>query len=361
MIDCLVYFVVFGLVFVLNILAVRQKNSKLKYILIGLGFLILLLFIGFRYNVGVDYKSYLSSYNSVANTSWDKILSLRMEPLVSFIFKVCSYILQDSRLIFLVLGFLLLLPLYMANKVYNNKYLAYSVLTFCVLFLPFGLNGMRQGIAMSFALLALVYFAKNKNKKGLFSFIISAFFHTSALIMLPYIIAIWFCRKKNIKFTTINIILTTIVSLALFFFLNGILLDNGITKYSYMLSEIGTEEVSLSGFLIYAPIMILALVFAGDREERTELSIYKNFMMTGLLFYTIGTTAQYLTRFSYFFLLPMIMLSSILIQNISNKRDRIIVKILYIIYLIVFFYLQYYVSGRHGIMPYQTWLLGGGI
>ncbi len=54
----LFYILVFLLVFGINLLAVSQKNKKVKYGLILLGFAILLFMFGFRYNVGTDYQRY---------------------------------------------------------------------------------------------------------------------------------------------------------------------------------------------------------------------------------------------------------------------------------------------------------------
>lgn len=359
MIDCLIYFAVFAVVFILNYMAIRQKNPGLKKFLIITGFLILLAFIGFRYNVGTDYDSYLKSYTTISEVSWSKLPSLRTELLVASIFKLCSYILWDARLIFVVLGFLMLWPIYKINKLYDYKYLAYSVLIYCVLFLPFGLNGMRQGIAMGFAMLSLVYMYRKKIKNGLISFVLAVLLHTSSLIILPYLVLIYFTERKNIKFSVLNLLLTAFISVAVLFFLNNFLLENGFSQYDYILGKINIERMSLNGAIMYAPILLLTLILRNNGIEKKEYSITKGLTISGAIFSIVGTAAQYLSRFSLFFLMPSIVLVPQLIQSIPKKNIRIILKCLLFIYLLIFFYVQYSLWGKHEILPYQTWIFGG--
>lgn len=358
MIDCLVYFVVFGLVFALNFAAMRQKELKVRNFLIIVSFALLLVFVGFRYNVGTDYDNYLAQYNIVQNTAWEKLPSLRLELLVAVLFKVCSFVLWDARLIFVVLGFFLLYPIYKANKLYDYKYLAYSILAFCVLFLPFGLNGMRQGIAMGFTLLTIVRFVRGDLKMGVFDFIVAVLFHTSALVVLPYAAAIYVCRRWKFNFTKINIAITVFVAAAVLFFLNDILVQNGITQYNYMLGSTDVERISLKSIVVYIPIVLLAIFFRGERENKFGISVMRNLTISGICLFAVGTSAQYLTRFGLYFMMPSIILLPELIQNIPGKRMRIIIKGLFVAYLISFFVTQYAVFGRHDILPYQTWIFG---
>lgn len=359
MIDCLIYFGVFALVFSMNAIAIKQKRKIVKKSLIILSFLLLLIFVGFRYNVGTDYESYLRAYDTASRVSWDKLGTMRMELLVAAIFKICSLVFIDARLVFLVLGFLMLWPIYKVNKLYDYKYLAYSVLMYCVLFLPFGLNGMRQGIAMSFMLLGTIYLLKNKTKFSIINCVIATLFHTSTLVVFPYIFLIWLCRYKKIKFTILNIILTTSLAIIVLFFLNSILISNGFTQYDYILGSVNIGSMSFSSVIMYLPIVFFALAFSKNADEREESNVFNNLTLSGIFFTLIGTAAQYLSRFGLFFLMPSIILVPQAVQSISRKNTRIVVKILLITYLVLFFYVQYSVWGKHEILPYQTWLFGG--
>lgn len=358
MIDCLFYFMVFGIVFVINVYAIKQQKIPIKEFLIALGFLILLFFIGFRYNVGTDYPHYLDSYNDITGLSWNNIPSLRMELLPAVIFKLCSFMLLDARLIFVVLGLFMLWPIYKTNKLYDYKYLPYSVLVYCILFLPFGLNGIRQGVAMSYILLSITYLIKGNLKHSILNFVVAVLFHTSSFIALPYMVIVFFRKKYN--YTLVNALLTMAISALVLFFLNDFLISQGFDQYSYVLSTIDANSVSMNSIATYLPIILMILLLGHtDEAFREDRSIYKNLTLSGIFFCLIGTAAQYLSRFGLYFMMPSILLLPMLIQEIPKKNTRVFVKLLFIIYLIVFFYVQYSLLGKHEILPYQTWLFGG--
>ena len=357
--DCLVYFVLFAFVFLINFAAIKQKKPVVRKILILLSFLVLLIFIGFRYNVGTDYQSYLEEYTVSANTEWTKIPSLRIEPLMAIVFKLSSYILHDPRLIFVIVGFLSLYPVYKLNKLYDYRYLPYSVLAYCVLFLPFGLNGMRQGIAMGFTSLSIVYFARGSIKHGIIDFVVSVLFHTSAAIVLPYIIAICLKRWKKFNFNKMSVIITILVGVVVLFFLNNFLIENGINKYNYILGKIDLESMSITRSLFYLPILLMVVFLRNKDKKDDEISIMRNLVIVGLVFYLFGSSARYLSRFALYFMMLAIIVLPELIQNIPKRNLKMLCFAGFVVYLVVLFYLQYAVLGWQEILPYRTWLFGG--
>ena len=359
MFDCLPYFFVFALVFIINCIGVRQKRVWLRKFFIIFGFLFLVFFIGFRYDVGTDYNNYLEIFERTADASFEKIFASDIEPFVSILFKVSSLFLLDARLIFLILGFLTLWPIYRVNKIYDYKYLPYSVLSYSILFLPFGLNGIRQGIAAGFALLSFVFLNEDKKKNATFYFLVAVLFHASSLVVLPYLIAIIVAKRKKINFTWLNIIITGSVSVIVLFFLKDILSQAGFSQYNYILNDIDIDSISLVSVVVYIPILVLPFCFQTSKDKTNNINILRNLMISGALFTIVGSAAQYLSRFGLYFLMPSILLLPHTVQSISNKNTRVLIKCLLIIYFILFFYLQYSLLGKHEILPYQTWLFGG--
>ena len=66
------------------------KNSK-KKVLIILSAVVPILFIGLRYNVGTDYNSYLSMYNSISKIdNISTLLQIDWEIGALFLFKIVS-------------------------------------------------------------------------------------------------------------------------------------------------------------------------------------------------------------------------------------------------------------------------------
>lgn len=361
--SVLFYLSVFAAVFAINCFAARAKNKKARFALVVLSFSILLLLIGLRYKVGTDYEAYLNTYKEVAYTPWDKLLSLRIEILPAIFLKVFSILNLDARFIFFLFGALTLYPIYRVNKLSNYKYLPYSVLIFCLMFLPFDLNGMRQGVAMSFALLSYAYLTKNKTPRAVTSILFAALFHSSALLILPYLVIYYVCKKAKKRFSTISMALSILVAALVLFFLNDILLGLEIKTYSYILEKVNVESITFSNLLFQVPAITLMLLPGNKKllpERVAEKNSLKSLVCGGILFETVGTSARYLSRFSLYFLIFEVMLFPRIIQDYTDKNTRTILKIGLVIFLITYFIIQFYVQGRHEIFPYQTWAFEGG-
>lgn len=361
MIDCVPYFVTFGLVFALNYFAMKSKRKFTRIALMMAGFILLVLFVGLRYRVGTDYDAYLRMYDRIGSTSWNSIWASGTELLLTLVFKICSSFLSEPRLIFVILAILLFAPLYLANKQFGYKYLAYSILTFCIMFLPFGMNGMRQGIAMSFVLLSFTYLMKDRTRGAVISLIIAVLFHTTALIVLPYFILFLIRKRKKINTTFWSLVLTGALSIIVLFFLNSLFLNSGFSKYSYILGAVDLEKMNLFSVVLYLPLAAFTFFLYPRGKADETVQEHKDLMISGLVFQLIGSSAQYLSRFALYFLIFAIFLMPELLQHVSDKRIRVLAKIIYLIYLITYFIIQFAVMGTHEILPYQTWIFGGGV
>ncbi len=356
----LFYILVFLLVFGINLLAVSQKNKKVKYGLILLGFAILLFMFGFRYNVGTDYQRYLSRYTLSKDFTFEQIITKYKDPFTTLIWSLFSRVTNGGYFVFFLYGLLLLVPIYLACKVKDFKYLPYVVLTFCFICLPFGMNGMRQGAALSFVVLAVVLLTNKRIKSGIASYILACLLHFPALILLPYLITYGICKRINKKTLWPNIIITTIIAIVVLFFLGNILSMLGLDAYIYIASKISIGSISLLSVLAYVPILLAPIILSRERlkDLPEEANLYVQLMYSGFALFVIGTAARYLSRLSLYFIVLAIPLMPMLVQHIEQKKWRIIVGVLFTLYLIAFFVFQCIILGRHEIIPYQTYLFG---
>ncbi len=353
------YILVFLIVFVINLVAVHFKRFRKPLII--LGFLILLALIGFRYNVGTDYQTYLDYYASTKDMSVERMLAQRTEPFVVFMSHFFSNLIENKFFIFFIYGFLTLLPLYLTNRLYGYRYLPYSVLLFCVLYLPFCLNGMRQGVSISFILLAFAYMANNKGRKCILSLICAFLFHYSTLVAIPFFVVYYLCKKYKKKTIVPMVITTIVISVIVLFFLGDVLLDYGFRSYNYLLSDVSTDNINASYLYTYLPILLIPLIpniFKDKwaKEEKDKIVFYRQLMYAGFLFFIVGTAATYLNRFSLYFTSISVLLLPMILQNIKSKKIRVIFGVLLVLYLSLFFVQQHVFWGRHDIVPYQTWI-----
>ena len=219
--QLLVYIVFFLIVFFINCMGLRlyKKEQKRKFglVLFLFSFALLLMFIGFRYNVGTDYESYLITYNRIKILSFNELYKYDWEFGAVLLFKLVSLFFKNNFILFFFIGAFQLYPIYKINKLNKFEFLPYSVLIFCFVFLPFYLNGMRQGIAISFALLSFYYLHdKNNNIKSILYLTLGYMFHKSILIIIPYLILSLISNKKRYK--KLSIIITIIISIIILFF-----------------------------------------------------------------------------------------------------------------------------------------------
>ena len=309
-----------------------------------------ILFIGFRYNVGTDYDNYVNTYNIIKNLNFFELIDYDWELGGKVILKIASLFNYD-KLVFILIAVFNLLPIFMINKMYNYKYLAFSILTYNFLFLPFCMNGMRQGISMSFILYSMFLLLNNKRKNSIIFFILAFLFHKSCILFLPYYLCLLFDKTENKrKFMKQSIVITLSSSFLILFFLKSFLVEYGILKYSSYINKIDTSNISFN--VILSSIPILLIIFLSKKNDYITNTL-KPIVISGLIFYIVGTSAQYLYRIGLFFTYFEIFLVPYIINKIDDKKLKTLIYILYIIYLILYFWYQFYFVGQHEIFPYQ--------
>ena len=362
--GALVYFLLFLVVFVINTIIPKVDKKWLQRLMVIASAGILVCFIGFRFNVGTDYGAYLQRYQVVKNTSLEYATSQKTEPFVGMLYYGVSRIISNDYWIFFMYGILAIVPLYILNKKYRYKYLNYSILLYSLIFLPFSLNGARQGAAISLILLALVYLSDKNTRKAAVAFVLAVLFHRSAIIVMPHIIAYMLCKRKKWNYAKINLVLTIIVSCFILFCLNDFLIENSIDSnnyYSYISSNISANNISFSHFLHYLPMLIIAFIKSPkDKKESEAVLIGKNLIYSGLLYCIVGSSAQYLDRISLYFLAPSIIVLPMLFQNIKTN-NRTVITGLILLYGLLFFVVESIILGWHEIIPYNTWFFGGNV
>lgn len=353
--SILIYVLVFLSVFLVNIIACKiyKTKRKLSNILIFIGFSILLIFVGCRYYVGTDYESYINMYNTVSNFDFSELHLINVEIGAKVLFKLIQLIFNNQYAIFIGLAFLTLYPLYKANKLFEYKYLAFSILTYSFMFLPFSMNGMRQGVAMSFIFLSFAYLFKNKKISMLISFILAFLFHKSSILLLPYL-ALFMIRKNRLAEFD-SILITLIISVSLFFFNNLLMRVGIVSDYEYLLSELNIDNIAFKSVLLFIPFLLILISYNNKEEQIYKM---KGMVISGIILTLIGTTKQFLSRISLYHNMFLIFLMPMLFQNSKNKTNKIIIEIFYILYLIVYFIYECYILGKHEIFPYQNWLIG---
>ena len=364
MLSIMFYLITFLIVFVVQIIAMKQKNVMVRRVLIMFSFTILLL-IGLRYNVGTDYAGHVRIYSDYADKTIAAIVTGNGDIGAKVIIGVAAHVFHDYRFLFWVYGLLVLYPIYKINKITNYKYLAYSTLVFNLTIMPVCLNLVRQGAAMSFVLLAFTYLQTNaKLRKTILCLIIAACLHPSALISIPYFVLCIWARKRHGKIYVWASILTMLIFAIMVTLMKDILTSWGIFGYNYMLVVTGGINV-YSGAIIYNAVYYLMFAIMLLTYKRRGLDSYVNnddvkdeatMVVQGTFYEILGTMTRFLSRVSYYFSIYQVLLIPKILQNIGQKNTRVLMKFFCIGVLICLFVFRCYIQGYYEIIPYQTWL-----
>lgn len=176
----IIYILFSILMFIIANIDVTFTKNKLivKYIL----FLFIVLVIGLRYELGVDWLFYRDFFNNK-----DHSVSL-MEPGYKLLSSFTSFLGFDFWLFICIINIFILLVLYYFFKKYSPFHFFCLSIYFISSF-SFNVEALRQIIAVAIFYIALKYYLNNEKKKYIAICLFASSFHISAilLLILPFI------------------------------------------------------------------------------------------------------------------------------------------------------------------------------
>ena len=239
--------------------------------------------------------------------------------------KLVSYF-QSAPLFFFIVDVLYLVPLYIAVKKWFPQYyfFAFLILLASFSFWAYGTNGLRNGIATSFMLLAFSY--ANSNKKITYVLLALSFSFHSSMILL---ITAYFLTTiiKNSKIYFLAWFTSIFLSLSMGTFWESLFMSLGFGEEDKLQDYFGKKELyensfSSTGFrwdfLIYSSIaVIIAYYFIiikkiNDKHYRQLTNIY----LTVNAFWILVIRASFSNRFAY---LSWFMMGIIIIYPFLHK------------------------------------------
>lgn len=161
----------------------RQSTFGLK-----LFFLLLTVFVGFRYEVGPDWWPYLGLYEWVSAQKFADSLG-RSDPAYVLINFISGKVGGGIVLVNLICAIFANTALYLFCRSQTRPWLAAFILTTSFVFVHV-MGITRQGVAISIFFLAVDRLAKGRSHQYVGLVILAATFHTSALAMLPLLFVV---------------------------------------------------------------------------------------------------------------------------------------------------------------------------
>lgn len=322
------------------------KNNDKKILLVLLSLLFALVF-GLRYNVGVDYLSYLEQYNTgyIDNDISSDEFGFR------WLNSLLHFINMPYPVAFISYAFI---QFYFIVKGLRDKELLPFVIIFYFLttYIFFSFNGIRQSMAFSIIFFSLQFIKEKKIIKYILWIVIAALFHKSAIIFLP----LYFILDKeyfsNRIIQLILLIIFFILSPYLQSFLWNILpllsrvvLREELTQVQLDLIknvDWGNGGLGLGNYLwLIINCSIIVFYHRVKQFFPTYFNIYYNLFFVGsLLTYIVGST--YLSRINVYFenykIFILAMFFWYLCHSKSNKGVKLLVSMSILLGLLLFYY-----------------------
>jgi len=330
-----------------------KKKSPQNRLLLFVGILIPSIFAGIRYNVGTDWRTYLSIYNYAHCHSLFDFLSQQFGREVgTWIFAQCAGILGGYQWFFFLYAFAMLaIVVHVLRTQYPKVPLGQAVFVFLLGTFTGGFNIMRQSLAACIIFAGMKYVFERKPGKYGLSILIASAVHTSAFICLPIYI-LWNGGRSTVSRWKKTLIFAGGLFFVVFYgqlisFLSKI---PGLSWFStYADSSVAGMNRSFFLKLLILGVILLfrkKLIRVEPRNKLFIVLVYLSVMLEFLGFYS-----AFYKRVNVYFALSEILLL-VQIPNTLKQPERTIARTFVYLYSISMFILSYWVLRQSGILPY---------
>jgi hypothetical protein len=320
------------------------KNKFFINILI----VMLILFSGLRYGVGVDYFSYMNHFENIFY-GYDSNLEYGIQVIVQLV----NYLGGGTQFIFLIFSAFTII--FFANYIkYNtkNNFISWIIFISYGTFYLGSLNLVKQYIAISIFAFSIKFIIEKSFARYLVAILFASLFHISALILIPF----YLLRVKFKYYHYIFFALTLYFAIDIFEYIIS------MTKYSIYLDERwansmnNNRNIYMSYFFIIISFIILIMSKYINNIKNSQIFI--NMAYISLVLISLSLIIDYLPnmffyRINNYFMISYIILPNYYLYNV-NKLFKIIGFITLVILMYVYFILTIYFKGyEYNLIPYN--------
>lgn len=338
--------------------SLKQKKSiklvALTFISIFCAFI-----AAFRGNSGTDTSMYrtLYEFGEISILRWVKIEPGYM--ILNNFFKNLGF----SSNVFL--GFLSFLTTFFILQSINlekekiNVYIS-SLVYFSTLYFQ-SFNIVRQALAVSICLFAMLLYLNNNKLIGIIFIILAALIHRSAILCLFIIVAKFIFERKNSKLIFyISLMLLLFLVLDRNLFGKIILVITGSQYYAgYVLRDSGSKGSFLLYYLKLLPVLFISFLEIKNYKKNQSINVMFILMLFGYILSSIGVfTSTDINRLGlYFSSCNIVIMGYCANTNINIKGTYIsknVLATIIMLYFILSFIIETFVMGYYEIVPYHN-------
>ncbi len=344
------YFILLFLVMILSIIGGVVKDFKIIPKII---FIILILFSGFRFMVGIDFPSYMQIYDyTISDPDHVHVKEIGFLYLIRFL----NFLGLEYQSLFLVAALITQVYFYKFLK-YFSPMLYISILIY-FLIAPYymsSFNGVRQSIAIAVFAYSLQFIVERKAFKYYIHILFAAFAtHATVILMLP----LYHVLHKHM--TIAKKILVVIASFIGGMFINRVV---EISPYVHFLTK-SYDDISRNQtvlvFFVISVIIFLTEKYTKDFRHKTiiyNLNLFIVIIIGNALLQSIDILYAVFLRMNNYFFIVYIILIPFLIQMIKNKSLRKLAYLALMVVLCLYYIKTIVLNGEHyHIVPYAIGL-----
>lgn len=347
----LVYVIAALLTYFILFISKKVENKYIKTGLVLVSFTILFLISALRVDVGTDYKSYVSWFNSVTTFPVG---------FTNFSFNLCIYIIKifsnEYQLLFIVTSFLILFTIYYTVV---SRYDEYDMILFLFIILGYyfsTFNGIRQWIATAIFMYSYKYIINKQFIKFCLCIFIASSFHITAVLLLPCYFLFHFKVKDFYK---IFILVGCLIFFKVYDFNNLLATLLKIFSETFYLRYIasGTNlSIGVGSFLpviLNSGMLVYYMIFKNRFKNMENYEENKQLCFLLCFFSILNTTNNLFSRFALYFI-PMIIFLLPDFYYFFTKKAKTIFKILIICFGIAFMVINTTLKNSNNPLPYNN-------
>lgn len=324
---------------------ITHKYSNCR-VFLSIVFIILLLFIGLRYNVGRDFPTYYYHYSYIDSSYFGLMNRYQTEFGYLAVLEISRALGFGAQGIFLISSFITLILLF---RLYKNYKIFFPLGLLCFFMCDpyvFCINGLRQMLAVMFGLNAFLEINRSNNVRVdfiryLFWIFGGSLFHSTSFLLIP-VFLLRFVNYNNRFFSFVWLLLPIIgygLNLTGLFTLNIVDIE-AFSETSYN-NYVGDEKMetkvglfNLGTFLAFV-IMMLPLIYR-KRIKRyfsnidVLIPIYSLGMFIMFFFYS----NMLLTRISFYFTFSLLLIFPAFVNALKINSNFINNKIILTMFLL---------------------------
>ena len=351
-----IYFICF---FSIGIIGLLKFNKKLKAVFIC-GILIALFSLR-SIEIGVDIHGYVDNFHIIADTDWSQLFDKTMifhnydKGFIVFD-KLVSYITQNDQWYLFICACIIYIPLvYFFYKETCANFSANMYFFLCLPSFLVCLSGLRQAIAVSLSLMAYLFFNKKRFLISACFYVISIFFHLTALIGILLLIGSKIrLKKKHVPFV---ILFSIVIFLLRFTIINDVFLF--LSNYSDKVEHYEIENTAAYTFLLVYVLMVFISYFFVSKENESDerFLIHRNMLVMVMLIQIFASTQSNLSRVTFYFIpfIPLVLQEVIGKGVFSRDKNSMLILnfVLYSACTILFVYMLFVSGVALELVPYE--------